>query len=159
MPDSLSGSKPGWGKKLLEALTRDQIKNLLDVLADAGALLRLPEQLRAVDSDLADTVQRLVDKADISATNNPDEAVSKGKLLEIWYDLWGRWNNHVCEVGDEEGDYVAKDADWEPPYFDSRALADDLEKIAKEMRPMLEPLSRLIDDPELFMTRFCLVLR
>ena len=109
MPDSLSGSKPGWGKKLLEALTRDQIKTLLDVLADAGALLCLPEQLRTVDSDLADTVRRLVDKADISAKNNPDEAVSKGKLLEIWYDLWGRWNNHVCEVGDEEGDYVTKD--------------------------------------------------
>jgi hypothetical protein len=151
MPDSLSGSKPGWGKKLLEALTRDQIETLLDVLADTGVLLRLPEQLRAVDSDLADTVQRLVGQADISATNNPDEAVSKGKLLEIWYDLWGRWNSHVCEVGDEEGDYVIKDADWEPPYFDPTALADDLEKIAKEMRPMLEPVSRLIDDSELFM--------
>src|SRR4029077_19889397 len=51
----------------------------------------------------------------------------------------------------EEGDYVIKDADWEPPYFDPTALADDLEKIAKEMRPMLEPVSRLIDDPVLFM--------
>ena len=46
---------------------------------------------------------------------------------------------------------MIKDADWEPPYFDPTALADDLEKIAKEMRPMLEPVSGLIDDPELFM--------
>jgi hypothetical protein len=53
MHDSIPGSKPGWGKNLLEALTRDQIETLLDVLADTGALLRLPEQLRAVDSDLA----------------------------------------------------------------------------------------------------------
>jgi hypothetical protein len=150
MPDSLRGSKSGWGKKLLEALTRDQIETLLDVFAETGALLRLPEELRAVDSDLADTVQRLVGKADIT-TNNTDEAVSKRKLLEIWYDLWGRWNSHVCEVGDEEGEYAIKDRDWDPPYFDSTALADDLEKIAKEMRPMLEPVSRLIDDPELFL--------
>jgi len=151
MPDSLPRSKPGCGKKLLEALTRDQTETLLDILADTGALLRLPEELRAVDSDLADTVQRLVGKADISAMNSPDEVVSNRKLLETWYDLWGRWNSHVCEVGDEEGDYVIKDADWEPPYFDPTALADDLEKIAKEMRPMLEPVSGLIDDPELFM--------
>ena len=139
------------GQKLLEALTRDQIETLLDVLADTGALLRLPEELHAVDSDLADTVQRLVGKAEISAMNNPDEAISKRKLLETWYDLWERWNSHVCEVGDEEGEYVIKDADWEQPYFDPTALADDLEKIAKEMKPLLEPVSRLIDDPELFM--------
>ena len=81
MPDSLRGSKPGWGKKLLEALTRDQIETLLDVLADTGVLLRLPEDLHAVDSDLADTVKRLVEKAEISAANDPDEAVSKRKLL------------------------------------------------------------------------------
>ena len=97
MPDSLRGSKPGWGKRLLEALTRDQIETLLDVLADTGALSRLPEELRAVDSDLADTVQRLVGKADISAMNSPDEAVSNRKSLETWYELWGRWNSHVCE--------------------------------------------------------------
>jgi hypothetical protein len=81
MPDSLRGSKPGWGKKLLEALTRDQIETLLDVLADTGVLLRLPEDLHAVDSDLADTVKRLVGKPEISAANDPDEAVSKRKLL------------------------------------------------------------------------------
>ena len=82
MPDSLPRSKPGCGKKLLEALTRDQTETLLDILADTGALLRLPEELRAVDSDLADTVQRLVGKADISAMNSPDEAVSNRKSLE-----------------------------------------------------------------------------
>ena len=126
MPDSLSGSKPGWGKKLLEALTRDQIETLLDVLADTGALLRLPEQLRAVDSDLADTVQRLVGEADTVAAKDSDAAVSKQKLLEIWDDLWGRWNDHVCEVGDEDGEYAIKDEDWDPPYFDPTALSEDL---------------------------------
>ena len=43
MPDSLRGSKPGWGKKLLEALTRDQIETLLDVLADT-ILARWPQR-------------------------------------------------------------------------------------------------------------------
>jgi hypothetical protein len=151
MPDSLRGSKRGWGNKLLEALTRDQIETLLDVLADTGTLLRLPEELRALDSDLADTLQRLVSKADSVSAKNPDSAVSNQKLLQMWDDLWGRWNSHVCEVGDEEGEYAIKDREWEPPYFDAGALADDLEQIARDMKPMLEPVSRLIDDPELFM--------
>src|SRR3977135_223874 len=109
MPDSQHSSKPGWGKKLLEALTRDQIEILLDVLAGTGALLRLPEELRAVDSDLADTVQRLVDRRGIRAANDLEETVSKRKLLELWNDLWGRWNSHVCEVGGEEGEYAIKE--------------------------------------------------
>ena len=54
-------------------------------------------------------------------------------------------------MGGEEGEYAIKEEEWEPPYFDSTALADDLEKIAKEMRPVLEPVSQLIDDPELFL--------
>ena len=109
MPDSLRGSKPGWGKKLLQALTRDQIETLLDVLADTGALLRLPEELHAVDSDLADTVQRLVGKAEITAANNPDEAVSKRKLLETVVRLMGaleqsrlrsrRRGGRICDQG------------------------------------------------------------
>jgi hypothetical protein len=150
MTDSLPRSKPRWGKKLLEALTLDQVETLLDVLASTGALLRLPEELHTVDSDLADTVKRLLAEAETAAAKNPDTAVSNRKLLEIWDDLWGRWNSHVCEVGDEEGEYVLKDSDWELPYFDPTALADDLEQIAVEMKPMLEPLSQLIDDPELF---------
>ncbi len=150
MSDSFPPSKPGWGKKLVEALTQDQVETLLDVLAGTHTLLRLPEELRTLDSDLADTVQKLVGEAETVPSKSSDAAVSKQKLLVMWDDLWGRWNDHVCEVGDEEGDYAIKDRDWEPPYFDPTALADDLEQIAKGMRPMLEPVSRLIDDPELF---------
>ncbi len=42
MTNSLPRSNPGWGKKLVEALTRDQVETLLDVLVGAGDPLRLP---------------------------------------------------------------------------------------------------------------------
>lgn len=150
MTDSFPPPRSGWGKKLVEALTRDQVETLLDVLAGTGALSRLPEELRTVDPDLADTVQRFVREEDSAVAKHSDAAVSNRKLLEIWNDLWGRWNSHVCEVGDEEGEYVFKDNDWEPPYFDPTALAEDLEQIAMQVKPLLELASRLIDDPELF---------
>jgi integrase len=57
MADSFPRSKTGWGKKLFEALTRDQVETLLDAFARNGGLLRLAEELRAVDLDLADTLQ------------------------------------------------------------------------------------------------------
>jgi hypothetical protein len=60
MGDSFPRSKTGWGKKLFEALTRDQVETLLDGFARNGDLFRLAEELRAVDLDLADTVQRLL---------------------------------------------------------------------------------------------------
>jgi hypothetical protein len=150
MSDAYPRSKPGWGKKLVEALTEDQVETLLDVLVHAGTLSRFSNELRALDSDLADTVQRLVGETDPSAAEDSEAAVSKQKLLENWNDLWGRWNGHVCEVGDETGKYTVQDAEWEAPYFDPTALADDLEKIAIEMKPMVRPVSELLDDSELF---------
>jgi hypothetical protein len=111
MINSLPRSNPGLGRKLVEALTKDQVETLLDVLVGAGDLLRLPEELRILDSDLADTVQRLMGETDTVAAKHSDTAVSKQKLLEIWDDLWERWNDHVCEVGDEDGEYAIKDRD------------------------------------------------
>jgi hypothetical protein len=49
MIDSFPRSKAGWGKKLVEALTQDQVETLLDVLAGTGALSRLPGELRTMD--------------------------------------------------------------------------------------------------------------
>ena len=46
MTDSFPPPRSRWGKKLAEALTRDQVETLLDVLAGTGALSRLPEELR-----------------------------------------------------------------------------------------------------------------
>jgi hypothetical protein len=77
MTNSLPRSHPGWGKKLVEALTKDQVETLLDVLVGAGDPLRLSEELRIFDSDLADTVQRLVGEADTVAAKDSDAAVSK----------------------------------------------------------------------------------
>jgi hypothetical protein len=111
MADFPPRSKYGWGKKLFEALTRDQVEILLDVLTASDTLAPLSQELRTADPDLADTLQRLSREADGATTKDLEEVFSSRKLLENWNDLWGRWNDHVCEVGDEEGEYTVKDAD------------------------------------------------
>jgi hypothetical protein len=101
LPESFPRSKHRLGKKLVEALTEDQIERLLNFLVDAGSLSRLTEELRASDSGLADTVRRLVGKVDAVPAEDLEAAISKQKLMENWNDLWRRWDSHVCEVGDD----------------------------------------------------------
>ncbi|MBI2317133.1 MAG: hypothetical protein HYU75_09055, partial [Betaproteobacteria bacterium] len=59
------------------------------------------------------------------------------KIEEEWEKAWGEWDECVFESQDEDGQYVARDAEWEPPYFDGDSLALGLEPLAARMRPLL----------------------
>jgi hypothetical protein len=138
------------GKELLAALTEEQIERLLDVVTSTGALEKLDEPLRAVDPDLAQTVRALAGPAETASPAPGQSAVSDQKALETWNGLCGEWESHVFEVGDEEGTYAVKDREWDPPYFDPTALADDLEKVAQQMLERLDRAFPLAKEPELF---------
>ena len=76
--------------------------------------------------------------------------MSTQKALETWNELWGQWEGHVSEVGDEKGEYAVHDDEWHPPYFDPTALSDDLEKVAQPMLDWLDRIFPLVNEPELF---------
>ena len=139
-----------WGKKLVAALTEEQIERLLDVVTRTGALEKLDEPLQAIDPDLARTVRALVGSVETTPVASPEAAVSNQKALETWNGLWGDWEGHVSEVGDEKGDYAIQERDWDPPYFDPTALADDLEKVAQPMLEWLDRIFPLANEPELY---------
>ena len=146
----MNEASQSWGKKLLGALTEEQIERLLDVVTSTGALEKLDEPLQAVDPDLAQTVRALISSAESASAASPEAKVSDQKALETWNELWGEWEDHVSEVGDEEGEYAVREPEWDPPYFDSTALAGDLEKIAQQMLEWLDRVFPLDDEPNLF---------
>jgi hypothetical protein len=146
----MSEPTQSWGKKLLAALTEEQIEHLLDVVTRAGALERLDEPLRAIGSDLAQTVRALTGSGGAASVSSPEAGVSNQKALETWNGLWGDWEGHVSEVGDEKGDYTVQEREWDPPYFDPTALADDLEKVAQQMLEWLDRVFPLDKEPNLF---------
>ena len=139
-----------WGKKLLAALTEEQIERLLDVVTRTGVLEKLDQPLQAIDPDLAQTLRALIGPSETTAAASPEAAVSNQKALETWNGLWGEWESHVSEVGDENGEYAIREPEWDPPYFDSTALADDLEKAAQPMLEWLDRIFPLVNEPELF---------
>jgi len=136
------------GQRLRSALTEDQVDTLLTTVAEAGLLPGLDDKLRAIDPDLADTVLRLI----AAEPSPPTSAVpSDQKVRDVWRELWRCWTGHVTELGDAEGDYANHEEHWHPPYFDSTALADDLEKAAGQMLPWLDRAVSLLNEPDLFL--------
>ncbi len=120
---------------LFNALTHEQIREVLN----ATFKLLQPEQIKrlleSLNPDISLTLKRLLTPQAVTASKT--RVVSDDKLFAEWRDLWRQWSNVASEVGEEDGAYVQQEADWEEPYFDPCALAEDLEKIAAKMTPML----------------------
>ena len=135
------------GARLQAALTQEQIRTLLDVLAEAGHLRAVESQLRSADPDLADMVRRVLDKPAVES----ERAASAQKTLEIWNELWVTWAGHVEDVADEKGPYANHKEHWHPPFFDHGALDKDLEAAAGPLSEWLERASPLVKEPDLFL--------
>ncbi|MBE2199531.1 MAG: hypothetical protein IAE79_13035 [Anaerolinea sp.] len=58
-------------------------------------------------------------------------------MQQTWNALWNEWYDIVAEASQEDGKYVIQDHHWESPYFDESAVIEDLEKIAKKIRPLI----------------------
>ena len=135
------------GTRLQAALTEEQIRTLLDVLAEAGHLDAVESQLRSADSDLADTVQRVLHKPAVES----EPAASAQKTIEIWNELWAAWTGHIEDVADEKGPYANHEEHWHPPFFDHGALDKDLEEAAGPLSEWLERAFSLVREPNLFL--------
>ena len=146
------------GSRLLEAITKEQVTKLLDIVFSQGDVDRWQDGIRKADPDLAATLARLLDSEEGRNPSAPDGktekklkiTMSEGRLLERWRDLRRRWNETIAEVGDEDGRYAVHEHHWEEPYFDESSLANDLETIAGEMLPLIDDVYALINEPDLF---------
>ena len=131
------------GDHLFEALTKQEMIRLLDALwATLWATLpsdRQNEVLDQLSPDTRQTVQYILSPPDSDGAADvaPDKPMSTAKLEQTWNKLWNEWYAVVDEASQEDGQYVIQDHSWEPPYFDESAVIDDLEEIAKKIRPLI----------------------
>ena len=139
------------GKILVESLTTDQIVLLLDVVFSAGDINRFADRLKNADSDMAETVIKVLKMAHDKGGKSPvGRVASDQRTIEYWNALWNHWDSLVSEVGDEEGKYAVQEEHWEPPYFDASALAYDLDGVAADMLDLIDDVYDLVDSPDLF---------
>ncbi|MCP4104198.1 MAG: hypothetical protein GY749_01460 [Desulfobacteraceae bacterium] len=71
-------------------------------------------------------------------TSTVQDISAEATDMDEWKNIWDEWSHIVNEVGDEQGKYAAQDNHWEAPYFNGHDLAEDLEKIAERMLPLLD---------------------
>ncbi len=102
--------------------------------------------LNALNADTASVLQSILSPP----RRGPVRTVAPGKrkLQQEWDALWAEWNDCVVESGLEDGKYVQQDHHWEAPYFAPVDLSDDLDAIAKRLRPLLPRMrnQRLVSD-------------
>ncbi|MEW6685393.1 MAG: hypothetical protein AB1393_04210 [Candidatus Edwardsbacteria bacterium] len=139
------------GEILIGCLTKEQIAQLLDVIFAKTDVAESIDELKKVDPDVAETLDKIVSLGSTKTREGPvNRLFSNKKILELWDSLWDKWHSIVAEVGDEEGKYAVQDADWEPPYFDGYALAEDLDEIAKDTVPLIDDVYDIVKNPNIF---------
>ena len=128
------------GERLLNALTQQEIAQLIDALFTVLSP-ELQEQASAqLSPDTQQTVKQILAPPPIveSTQATAAQTVSLAKQAQTWSELWRDWDAIVWEASQEEGKYIAQEAHWEPPYFDTTTFTEDLENVAGKMLPLLQ---------------------
>src|SRR5712691_10976346 len=127
------------GQQFLDALTHNEIATLLEVLIGTLSPDMVENVLDQLPPDTRHTVQTILGPPDPSDPTQEKQApsVSLAKLEQTWSALWQEWDHIVDEAAQEDGNYIVRERHWEEPYFDSTTFVRDLERVTKEMRPLL----------------------
>jgi hypothetical protein len=137
--------KTVFGKKLIEALTIDEVVQLLDGLLSSMDKLHIKQVLSNLNNEnIEEIISQLIFSEELT------NVVSDNKFIQEWRELWNSWTDCVWKLGDEEEAYVYQDNDWETPYFVSNEFAEDLEKIAVKMLPFLDRITQMQEEEEDF---------
>jgi hypothetical protein len=90
--------------------------------------------------DTQQTVKQILAPAPIveSTQATAAQTVSVAKQAQTWSELWRDWDALVWQASQEQGKYIAQEAHWEPPYFDTTTFTEDLESVVGKMLPLLQ---------------------
>jgi len=126
--------------RLLNALTQQELAQLLNALFTVLSPQLQEEALVQLPEDTQQTVRQVLVASSISESTevSASQTVSLAKQAQTWYELWSEWDDIVSEASEEAGKYVVQEADWEPPYFDATTFSEDLERVAAQMRSLIQ---------------------
>jgi hypothetical protein len=128
------------GSRIFAALTETEISQLLDEL-----FVVLSEEERSLvfaklQPDTQATLTQILTPPQTIESEKTTKAqpTSLAKLAQTWSELWREWNDIIWEASQDEGKYIVQEHHWEEPYFDNYTLVEDLEAIAKQMKPLVK---------------------
>ena len=129
------------GEKIVSALSEKEVIQLLESFFQVTIKDVIEQVLEHLDPNTKETIEQVLNPQESSLegkNQQVERTVSLAKLAQKWSDLWSDWHGIVMEASDEEGRYIEQENHWEPPYFDQFAFAEDLDKVAAQMLPIVQ---------------------
>ncbi|WP_416668154.1 hypothetical protein [Egbenema bharatensis] len=132
--------------RLLNALTQPELGQLLDALFTVLSPELQEKAIAQIPENTQQAVRQILLPSSVPESTDPkstEEAsatqiVSLAKQAQIWSELWQEWDDIVSEALEESGKYILQEVHWEPPYFDATTFSEDLERVAAQMRSLLQ---------------------
>ncbi|MCE5328936.1 hypothetical protein LLG07_01165 [bacterium] len=125
------------GEKIIKAMTSIQLAKLIDMLLSMLDEKSIKSLFEDADNDFSEILFNILNK-------NKMSPISKNSKYNIeWEILWAKLSDIISELGDESGDYIIQDHDWETPYFSEYDFTEDLEKIAEKLFAIINSIETL----------------
>lgn len=143
----------GSAQQLIAGLTSGQLAGLVARLLDRMSDTDRAEFSNTLDPDVAAVFRRLLDPPPAGASaEKASGRTSDAKFAAQFQSILGALRGLLSELGDEDGDYILREHDWEAPDFDASRLTEDIERCAKDLLPLLDRAAALgLEDESLFM--------
>ncbi|WP_341530316.1 hypothetical protein WKK05_14135 [Nostoc sp. UHCC 0302] len=128
------------GSRILEALTKGEISQLLDELFVVLSEEQRVTAFAQLQANTQETLTQIIappQTVEQVKTSNI-RPTSNAKLEQTWSQLWEQWNQIIWQASQEEGKYIVQEVSWEEPYFDDCTFVEDLEAVAQKMKPLVK---------------------
>jgi hypothetical protein len=128
------------GSRIFAALTETEISQLLDELFVVTSDEQRASIFSKLQPDTKATLTQIIAPPQTVESEQTAKAqpTSLAKLAQTWSELWREWNEIISEASQDEGKYIVQEHHWEEPYFDNYTLVEDLEAVAKQMKPLVK---------------------
>ena len=126
---------------LLDALTQQELAQLIDALFTVLSPQLQEKAIAQLSEDTQQTIRQILIPSSIAESTeevSAPQTVSLAKQAQIWSELWQTWDDIVSEASEDGGKYIIQENHWEPPYFDATTFSEDLERVAAQLRSLLQ---------------------
>ena len=132
-------------QQLIDGLASEQLVGLLARLLDRVSETERTEFCDELDSDTGTVFRRLLEPQSEAGDQDQSEDVvtSDARFAQRFRAALSSLENVVAELGDEDGDYVFQEHDWDAPDFDAYQLAKDIDAHAEKLLPLLPRAAEL----------------
>ncbi|MCU0569378.1 MAG: hypothetical protein MUF49_22730, partial [Oculatellaceae cyanobacterium Prado106] len=131
---------PNIGQQLLDALTQEEITQFVNALLAVLSAKLQEEAIAHLPKNTQQTIQQILAPTTPahSTSSHTAPTASLAKQQDTWSQHWRKWDSILREAEKERGKYIVQEVHWEPPYFDTTAFAEDLDKVAEKMQPLVQ---------------------